>query len=165
SYVRKELKNARIYMADKNFEEAKKSMFWIMDKLPPKKDGLPQEEVKLHQYLDALKVDLKACLDALQATGEPPAEIPLTKVDDDDPSGEAEKKHGGPRQGAGRKKIGQILRVSITLPPSEIEYINKLVNEGHVSSTAEYFRLLHMAQRSEGQLDINHFIKGEKNND
>lgn len=60
---------------------------------------------------------------------------------------------GGAREGAGRKKIGLSKSMSITLPEKEWERIDKLVEDGHVKNRSEYFRLAHMAQWEEKQIE------------
>jgi hypothetical protein len=55
---------------------------------------------------------------------------------------------GGRRSGAGRKPDGVTLKVSITIPLEEWEYIDQhIIGQGHASSRSEYFRRLHLAQR------------------
>lgn len=55
---------------------------------------------------------------------------------------------GGAREGSGRKKIGAVRSLRITLPDGEWDKIDSLIAEGHVSNQSEYFRLLHQSQYS-----------------
>lgn len=62
-------------------------------------------------------------------------------------------RRGGFREGAGRPKIGTPRALRITLPESEWDRIDKLVEEGHVKTVSEYFRLAHLAQWDERQIE------------
>lgn len=57
--------------------------------------------------------------------------------------GKPSNRRGGVRPGAGRKRIGEKRQVSITLPDSEWEMIDKMLEVGQYSSYSEYFRTLH----------------------
>lgn len=50
---------------------------------------------------------------------------------------------GGRREGAGRKKIGDSRKLSMTLPKEEWERIDEGIANGHFASIADYFRQLH----------------------
>lgn len=50
---------------------------------------------------------------------------------------------GGKREGAGRKKIGESRKLSMTLPKEDWNKIDDLISNGHASSIADYFRQLH----------------------
>lgn len=53
----------------------------------------------------------------------------------------------------GRPKIGVSRALRITLPQEEWDRIDKLVGDEQVSSQAEYFRLAHLAQWDERQIE------------
>lgn len=54
---------------------------------------------------------------------------------------------GGYRPGAGRKAKGIRRPVKINLPQEEWDYIEGLIENEHVESLAEYFRILHFNSR------------------
>ncbi|SYX84591.1 hypothetical protein [Paenibacillus alvei] len=53
------------------------------------------------------------------------------------------KKRGGARKGAGRKSIGVKKPVTISMPQSEWDEIDSLIQSGEFQSYADYFRTLH----------------------
>lgn len=60
---------------------------------------------------------------------------------------------GGARKSAGRPRIGSQRVLRLTLPDEEWERIDKLVADGDVKTQSEYFRLVHLAQWSERQIE------------